>query len=356
MSRSRIDRRVLAAALLAASVAAGRRSLSLLGEGWAAAFVSGAGSLLSGLSVIYPRPAETSESEAPKGDEVSPPFVPEGDTRSTELQDIRNHLRPDERPTGPRIVVIAGLSGVGKSYLAAQFVARHADEYSRCWWVNSRDPGQRRLDFLAIARDLALPTAERSLVGIEAQVRHALQRHSLWLMILDDIPHPTDLGELVPPFGNGDIIVTTQEQAAWSGIGPVVPLGPLSREEASATLIALSSDPDEGSAGRIADLLGNFPALLTIAAATMEVQGLSLGQYAELLKQEERDNVIEKGWDLALRGLPRRGPARRLLLLIAHLSADRIPIQYWPGARGPRSRAARRQRHQSCVRTRSSPC
>lgn len=96
---------------------------------------------------------------------------------------------------------ITGLGGVGKTQLAAAFVAAHQDDFEIIAWVRASDGGTADLAELAVA--LALPVAGRTPSERASDVLNFLSSTERpWLLIFDNVPGPQAL-TVLPSSGHG---------------------------------------------------------------------------------------------------------------------------------------------------------
>ncbi len=134
------------------------------------------------------------------------------------------------------VIVLTGLSGCGKTQLAADYF-RHTDSYSLRLWVRSGDETTRLQDFARSAMYLGLSRfQDESLPDFCNRIRDALESTPGWLIVLDDAPSAEDVDRFVPRRG-GHVIVTSKAQA-WPH--PNLSVGLLERAE---SLKVLETDP-----------------------------------------------------------------------------------------------------------------
>ena len=75
--------------------------------------------------------------------------------RDRELAEIHEALRSPEAPlSGPTIVALHGLGGIGKTQLAIQYAYIHQKDYTSSWWVNASTAQSLSDGFLGIAQQL----------------------------------------------------------------------------------------------------------------------------------------------------------------------------------------------------------
>ncbi|MBL7133054.1 MAG: ATP-binding protein [Phycisphaerae bacterium] len=231
---------------------------------------------------------------------------------------------------------IAGLGGVGKTQLALEYAYRHRDDYEVILWVRSEQPAQLAGDYAALAEALNLP--EKDAAEQEqtiAAVRSWLEQNTGWLAIFDNVPEPSSLDGYLPRPQTGAVIITSRH-GAWRGTAEPLEVKVLPPKESIAFLKHRTGREDDADAGALADMLGHLPLALEQAAAYVEENGVSFGQYLEIFKKHQKDILRRKvttsdygksaatTWEVSFRKL--RPEAADLLNLCAFLAPDDIPL------------------------------
>jgi tetratricopeptide (TPR) repeat protein len=162
-----------------------------------------------------------------------------------------------------------------------------------------------------------------------------------WLVVLDDLTAPSDIGGLWPAGKAGRTIVTTAEPADAFGRAQLIefPLTGLSRRESLSYLLGrLTADRGQRTGAiDLVDALGGEPLALGQASAVLDNSGLSCRQYVDHYGRKRaqlsggqpgRPAAAAISWTLcveqAYRLLP-RGPVQQLLIMAAVLDGHRIP-------------------------------
>jgi len=124
----------------------------------------------------------------------------------------------------PAVGVLTGMGGVGKTSLARAYAQRHERDYGIVWWVRAEDPSAIDAEFRALLEILSSPT-EAKQVGNARTATFALmaRQPDPWLLVLDNVPDAEAAHGLLPPVGNGHVLITSRA-TAWPDPTTVCPL------------------------------------------------------------------------------------------------------------------------------------
>ena len=239
--------------------------------------------------------------------------------------------------TGPRVAVLCGLGGCGKTSVAVEYAHRHLGEFGVVWQFQAEEPAALAAGFGDLAAQLGARTA---LDGGDpvAQVHAVLAaRPGDWLLVFDNAPSLAAVRDLLPPAGGGRVLVTSQDPQ-WPG-GRVLEVPVLDRATAAGFLLARTGSADAVAAGELADVLGGLPLALEQAAAYMTASGRDMAGYLELFRWRRRE-LLARGepasysgqvattWALAFGQLERAAPAAiGLLRLLACCAPEQVPLR-----------------------------
>jgi NB-ARC domain/Tetratricopeptide repeat len=263
------------------------------------------------------------------------------------------HKMPSEgAPSGG---VLAGMGGVGKTQLAADY-ARHTWQngvVDVLVWITAGSAaavssGYAQAGIEVLGADPADPqqAARAFLAWLEPKAGAGPCR---WLIVLDDVADPGDLRGLWPPASpHGRTLVTTRRRdaALTAGGRRRIDVGVFTPDEAvaylSGVLAAYGRHEPAGRLAALADSLGHLPLALSQAAAYLADTGESIAAYQALLADrtraladaapdalpDDQGFTVAAAWALSIDradALRPTGLARPMLQLAAMLDPNGIP-------------------------------
>ncbi len=214
--------------------------------------------------------------------------------RNPELDQLREALL-DASP-GTRTVAIGalqGMPGVGKSYLAEEFILKHLDDFPGGNVRIVLGPDDRR-DADAICRDVCDQLSLATRGGVtpwEALGGRLAQPRSLLLIEnVDGEPEAVTAAELIRGLGDVPTIVTGRLQGLGRDAGwRQVSVSPFDEEHALDQLItewrAPGSDEEEGEFRRLVGTLGYLPLAIHLAAGYLQERAQTIDGFLALLQQ-----------------------------------------------------------------------
>ena len=124
--------------------------------------------------------------------------------------------------SGPRIVALHGLGGAGKTSVALAYAQRHLAETGVAWQLPAGDPAVLAAEFTELASQLGAGEG----AGDPVAAVHALLAGypAGWLLIFDNAAGPEPVAGLVPPAGNGRVLITSRNALWPPGQGLEVPV------------------------------------------------------------------------------------------------------------------------------------
>ena len=237
---------------------------------------------------------------------------------------------------GPRLAVLCGLGGAGKTSVAVEYAHRHLAEVGVCWQFAAEDPALLAAEFAVLAAQLGareLVDARDPVASVHAVLARA---EAGWLVVFDNARDRVSVEAFVPPAGPGRVLITTQSQHWPSGRAVDVPV--LEAEVAAGFLVGRTGDPDRAAARELAAGLDGLPLALEQAAAYMQATATTLAGYLVLFRVRQGD-LLARGeaaghpldvaatLGLALSRLAVEAPAAAgLLRLLAFLAPEPVPL------------------------------
>ncbi|WP_448608716.1 FxSxx-COOH system tetratricopeptide repeat protein [Geodermatophilus sp. URMC 60] len=264
-----------------------------------------------------------------------PPRNPSFAARTELLADMESLAR-DQGTGSPRLVVLHGLGGVGKTQTALEFAHRHRPRYTVTWWVPAEHDSTVLSSLVELAQRRGIdvgPEQQDLLSALWDDVRTG----GRWLLVFDNAEDPAHLEPYLPPAGEVDVLVTSRSPA-WGRYGTPLQVTPFDRRASVDFLRSRSGTSDDDTAEALAEALGDLPLALEQACAYVEQTGLALEDYLELFRTR-RELLISRGapagygatvaaaWRLAFDRVEAESPlAARLLETCAFLAPDSIPL------------------------------
>jgi tetratricopeptide (TPR) repeat protein len=267
------------------------------------------------------------------------------------LKELQGLFCVEQTATHPQVQALCGLGGVGKTQIAVEYAYRAALHYRAVFWVTAETQEALTSGYAGLALALNLPGKdEQDHLAIIPVVRHWLQTHNGWLLILDNIDDLAWLSPLLPPSYGGQVLLTTRTQIAGRTAHRLeVPV--LSSDEGALLLLRRSGklagpgtfDDMEAQivrlARQISQELGNLPLALDQAGAYIEETGCGLQRYLDEYQKRQAELLARRGqlasdyplsvataWDLSFEKVERRQPlAAQILRLCSFLAPDAIP-------------------------------
>jgi GT2 family glycosyltransferase/tetratricopeptide (TPR) repeat protein len=230
-----------------------------------------------------------------------------------------------------RIQVLAGPSGIGKTYLARAFVRQRSKDYRWIGWLRAADPAVLAGDYLRLTAVAGVDQGAN-----QVAVRNYLAAHHDWLLVFDGARGPEDLEEYLPRPLTGHVLVTSRGES-WQPMATARPVPSFERDDIL-TLLRDETNQDRSALNALAGELGKSPLAAVLAAGYLRQSKATVAEYRSLLRQElsarspgsppeTRDSVATATAALALTldALAWRAPgAANLLCLAALLAPDEI--------------------------------
>jgi hypothetical protein len=252
------------------------------------------------------------------------------------LANLDTRLAPGPGRPGPRVVVLCGLGGAGKTTVAVEYAHRLLGEVGVCWQFAAGDPAILAAEFGVLAAQLGAREAVDARDPVAAVHAVLARSRAGWLLVFDNAPDLASVEAFLPPAGPGLVLITSQSQHWPAGWAMQVPV--LEPEVAAQFLTVRTGDGDQSAALELASELGGLPLALEQAAAYMQATSTALARYLALFRERQAD-LLARGeaaghrehvtatLGLALSRLGHDAPAAvGLMRLLAFLAPEPVPL------------------------------
>ncbi|MGO1054908.1 tetratricopeptide repeat protein [Crossiella sp. CA198] len=245
--------------------------------------------------------------------------------------------------------VLAGLGGVGKTQLAANYAESVADQVELLVWITATSRQAILTEYATIIADLTGYQSTDPDAPAKRFLAYLATMTGRWLIVLDDVQSPADLRDLWPPTTSvGQVVVTTRRRdSAMRGTNRrVVDVDTFSPAESLAFLELKLADHSHllAEAENLANDLGHLPLALAQAAAYVLDRDITCAEYRERLADqgnsleslapeqdclpEDHREPVARTWALSVQlanDLNPAGLAKPLLELASVLDPNGIP-------------------------------
>ena len=193
-----------------------------------------------------------------------------------------------------------GLGGIGKTHLVIEYAYRYRPSYHAILWVDA-ERETLKSSLAGIAKLLGFPDKGKVDELIEDElineVKVWLERHSQWLLILDNVEDLALVKEIPPKTLQGQVLLTTRTQVMGDvadklevkvmrpEIGAMLLLRRAGKLAADAPLEP-ASFKDAEIAKQLSDELGGLPLALDQAGAYIDATDGTLQDYYQLYQSE----------------------------------------------------------------------
>ncbi|WP_336208474.1 hypothetical protein [Nonomuraea sp. LPB2021202275-12-8] len=208
-------------------------------------------------------------------------------TRNALLRAICEAL-PRSGRSDVRRVVLVGPSGIGKSSLAAGYVADRADSYDWIFWMDGESEDSLLASYARTAASLNIGDNIVSNYALDSSrirdvVHSELSRLTgRWAIVFDNVRDSREVEPWVPRVGNGDVLLTLIDETARHGPATVLQIGVMEPHEARELICRrLNIGQDEalrfdGELRRLAEGMSYWPLALELSTGYISTCGIRL--------------------------------------------------------------------------------
>jgi hypothetical protein len=241
--------------------------------------------------------------------------------RVRELERLEEALSANEPSIAP-VVALVGIGGVGKTQLAAHYYRRHQTDgrYAAMAWIDGRSDIATQL--LAFARALGLDDGAGPADTTERLLGWLQGTESAWLIVVDNVADPGQVGALLGVGGAGRLLVTTRYRF-WDEHARAIDIDVFPINVAAGLLKHVARRPVDPDADALAASLGCLPLALAIAGAGCRENAYPFDRYRAMVEShplDPDDGPLRAVWRDSLALASTRAPtATAVLGLLARL-------------------------------------
>jgi tetratricopeptide (TPR) repeat protein len=252
------------------------------------------------------------------------------------LESLQHSLRTGSNAA---ITAVAGMGGIGKTTLAAEYCHRFGGRYAGVWWVRAEQEPVMLTDLAALGEKFDIASSGNVEKDARAVLDHLGGVTEPWLMVYDNAPNPDAVRKWLP-VGAVRCVITSRF-TEFGGLAPVIRVDQWADDVTAEYLLARTGRSDAGGAARLAKMLGGLPLAAEQAATFLRTRnGISFDKYAnditQLIKRKKDAGITGDYPDTVyaafvksletLQDMPAGETALDLLRLCAFLSPDGVDL------------------------------
>lgn len=194
--------------------------------------------------------------------------------------DALESLQRGLREGNAAITALAGMGGVGKTTLAAEYCHRFGGRFGGVWWVRAEHEPVILTDLATLGQRLGITATGNIEADVRATLENLASRNEPWLMVYDNAPNADVVAKWLPA-GAVRCLITSRFQG-FDGIAHVTSLDQWSDEVTGEYLLVRTGRDDKDGALRLAHALDGLPLAAEQAAVFLkDRKGISFDDYAK---------------------------------------------------------------------------
>ncbi|RAJ71381.1 tetratricopeptide repeat protein [Streptomyces sp. Amel2xB2] len=268
--------------------------------------------------------------------------VPRRNNQFTGRDELLNQVQQLLTDAGPgaSAVALVGMSGIGKTQIAAEYAHRFSPDYDVVWWINSDQRNTQRDRFGELAVELGLTDSSEPGERIRS-VREALRRGEpcgRWLLVFDGWEETEEAAQYLPQGGTGHVLITSRNRS-WGDVTDLVDVTGFLRAESTGYLMRRAQHVDAAEADQVAAEFNDVPLQMAQAAAWLGESRMEVSEYLRMVRQSgiggtagqmalaEYPESSLTSWSILLNRLRQSEPHTiELLTLCCAFAPGRIPL------------------------------
>jgi cellulose biosynthesis protein BcsQ len=211
--------------------------------------------------------------------------------RADVLEVLRDELRAGS--AAALLQVLHGLGGVGKTQVALEYAHRFKADYDVVWWIPSEEPNRAAQRLADLAGRLGIwneDVVEASREVVERLRTGRPGEHALLVFDNAVADKLDDLRPLIPTGGAAHVLITSRDSEVATPGTKRIDIDVFQRAESIEHLQRQVPKLTEADADRLAEILGDLPIMVEMAAALLKETGTPVEDY--LARLGERPEMV----------------------------------------------------------------
>jgi hypothetical protein len=224
--------------------------------------------------------------------------------RTEELGAITEIFTDSVTTRNPKVVILTGVTGFGKSTIAADFCHLNRHFFEEVCWIDSRSVDLVRARIKDVLTGLEVDVASVSDIGVAFQTEMS-RRSGPFILVFDGAQSARDITPFIPTSGCGLILVTTNDSTGWAPTATQRHVGSFTEDEAVQCFEAyagLEPEVHSDAVRGVVNRLERLPLAIAMAAsyfrnADEDISQLSAKYFASLADFLDEDSSRPDDFD-----------------------------------------------------------